>query len=65
MECINTLRKISWKFVAYTLLLGQIWGNLGKISCAHLKIAYVNIYVQDSAGHLDMQINPRNRLSFE
>jgi len=43
------------------LLFGQIWGNLGKISCAHLKIAYVSIYVQDSAGHLDIQMNPRNR----
>ena len=35
-------------------------GNLGKISCAHQKIAYVNIYVQDSSGHLDIQINPKH-----
>jgi len=43
------------------MLFGQIWGNLGKISCAQLKIAYVNIYVQDITGHLDIQINLRNR----
>ena len=60
MESTNTQRKISRKFVAY-MLFGQIWGNLGKISCAHLKIAYANMYVQDSSGHLDIQINPRNR----